>query len=79
MIKAELRKLRALPATPAMIEAAAQKIEYDEQYGYGCAVRTKHVVTNKYHRMVRIQQLGAYQDRGILSKVAAKGDPNTDL
>ena len=60
MIKAELRKLRALPATQAMIKAAAQKIEYDEQYGYGCMVRTKHVVTNKYHRLVRIQQLGAY-------------------
>lgn len=60
MIKAELRKLRALPATQVMINAAAQKIEYDAQYGYGCAVRTKHVVTNKYHRMVRIQQLGAY-------------------
>lgn len=60
MIKAELRKLRALPATQAMITAAAQKIEYDERYGYGCAVRTKHIVTNKYRRLVRIQQLGAY-------------------
>lgn len=58
MIKAELRKLRALPATQAMIKAAAQKIEFDEKYWY--RAETKHVVTNKYQRMIRIQQLGAY-------------------
>lgn len=33
MIKAELRKLRALPATQAMIKAAGEKIEYDEKDG----------------------------------------------
>ena len=58
MIKAELRKLRALPPTPAMIKAAAQKIEYDEKRWYSNEI--KHIVKDKYYKLLRIQQLGAY-------------------
>ena len=58
MIKAELRKLRALPATQAMIKAAGEKIEYDEKRWYSNEI--KHIVKDKYYKLLRIQQLGAY-------------------
>lgn len=58
MIKAELRKLRALPPTPAMIRAAGEKIEYDEKRWYSNEI--KHIVKDKYYKLLRIQQLGAY-------------------
>lgn len=58
MIKAELRKLRALPATQAMIKAAGEKIEYDEKRWYSNKI--KHIVKDKYYKLLRIQQLGAY-------------------
>lgn len=58
MIKAELRKLRALPATQAMIRAAGEKIEYDEKRWYSNEI--KHIVKDKYYKLLRIQQLGAY-------------------
>lgn len=58
MIKAELRKLRALPATQAMIKAAGEKIEYDEKRWFSNEI--KHIVKDKYYKLLRIQQLGAY-------------------
>lgn len=58
MIKAELRKLRALPPTPAMIRAAGEKIEYDEKRWFSNKI--KHIVKDKYYKLLRIQQLGAY-------------------